>query len=608
MSARIGHVGRPGAHPWREVSELGSQQQGAYTGPERRAARRDLTARRLAALGDAASRMVMAANVEEVTSIAVAAGVAAIGAQGGTVALRHDRRPVLTLTSTDEYNPAMVERHRELPLVAAVPISHTARTGEALLFRDRAEAVDRFPDAACFQAMTDAAGSRIVAAAVQPLVAGGRLLGSLTTTWDAPRDFSPDDARLLDAVAALTAQALERVRASRVQEQALVHASVLARSAGLLVPGLEPDVVLAAVADLIEPDLADRTVIDLLGWGIHARVPLADTEPGDELGAVRTTVRMTAQGRLMGTLTAVRSTGEQHSPAERALLRSIADRAALVLDHSLLYAEQRETSLALQHALLTAPPERDDLQVFVRYQPALHAAVGGDWYDAFVTESGGTVLVIGDVVGHDAHAAASMGELRGLLRALGFGSDGGPAQLLAETDRAAVGLGVDTLATAVVATVETSASRGWSESRRLRWSNAGHPPPFLISADGKVELLDTSPELMLGIDPSAVRHDHDRELCDGDTLLLYTDGLVERRGAGIEAGLSALADALAEFATLTTDALCDAVLRRMLPHGADDDVALLAVRAQPRDRPRPETRAASPRYDGSNTGVGRQRP
>ncbi len=257
----------------------------------------------------------------------------------------------------------------------------------------------------------------------------------------------------------------------------------------------------------------------------------------------------------------------------------------------------RRLAEELQHALLTPPPEPDHLHVVVRYQAgdSLSEAteVGGDWYDAFQQPDGATMLVIGDVVGHDAVAAARMGQLRGVLRTLAYAADGTGhdtcAAVLARTEQAARGLAVDTLATAVLARVERTPDSPVTGTRLLRWSNAGHPPPLLLAPDGTSVVLDGGDggvDLMLGVDPDTDRTEHTVELPVGHTLLLYTDGLVERRGAGLDEGIAALQEALADLGAATLDDLCDALLTR-LDGDTEDDIALLAVRGYPEDRPRP---------------------
>ncbi len=251
-------------------------------------------------------------------------------------------------------------------------------------------------------------------------------------------------------------------------------------------------------------------------------------------------------------------------------------------------AAERALSDRLQQALLTPPPEPDHLHVVVRYRPAAHGAqVGGDWYDAFLQPDGATVLVIGDVVGHDSDAAAAMGQWRGLLRALAYDVDEPPSATLARAERVARGLAVSTLATVLLARVERIPDVPVTGTRLLRWSNAGHLPPLLLDPVGTTTLVTTRPEMMLGVDPDVRRTDHTVELRAGQTLLLVTDGLVERRDADLDAGLARLREALSDLGEVPLEELCDTLLDRMVRAAGADDVALVAVRAYPEDRPRP---------------------
>ncbi len=252
-------------------------------------------------------------------------------------------------------------------------------------------------------------------------------------------------------------------------------------------------------------------------------------------------------------------------------------------------AERQAAELErLQQALLTPPPEPDHLHVVVRYQPAGHEAqVGGDWYDAFLQPDGATVIAIGDVVGHGSDAAAAMGQLRGLLRALAYDNTGPPAATLTRVDRAARGLAVSTMATAILARIERHPDVPVAGRRVLRWSNAGHLPPVLLAPDGTSRVLQTPPDLMLGVEPHAARRNHTADLDDGHTLLLVTDGLVERRGCDLDEGLARLLHALRDLGERPLDELLDTLLERLVPHAGADDVAIVAVRAYPEDEPRP---------------------
>ncbi|MGY1827576.1 SpoIIE family protein phosphatase [Blastococcus sp. SYSU DS0541] len=269
--------------------------------------------------------------------------------------------------------------------------------------------------------------------------------------------------------------------------------------------------------------------------------------------------------------------------------RHVAGRAGLVLDNARLFRQQRDLAEGFQRSLLTPPPEPDHLQIVVRYVPAAQAAqVGGDWYDAFMQPSGATLLVIGDVVGHDVQAAAAMGQIRSIVRTLGALDHDGPAAVLCRVEQVMETLQTPILATTVVARLEQTDEERADGLTRLRWSNAGHPPPMAVTIDGSVTALTTAhTDLLLGVDATATRRESQVHLGRDTVVLFYTDGLVERRDSDLDAGTARLQDTLAELAGRNLDELCDELLDRMLPDAPDDDVALVAVRLHPQDRPRP---------------------
>nr|WP_272917725.1 SpoIIE family protein phosphatase [Nocardioides flavescens] len=301
---------------------------------------------------------------------------------------------------------------------------------------------------------------------------------------------------------------------------------------------------------------------------------------------------MVSQGRPVGCLQLSWDAERDFSAAELELMEGLAAQCATAVDRA-EQAERRRRSAeqitaladALQSAMVTALPTLEDVDIAVRYRTASDIArVGGDWYDAFVQPRGDLVVVIGDVSGHDDVAAGRMGQVRGLLRGLAYDDrmtvPDSPAAVLTRLERVSRGLGSDQLSTAVLVRIGTTGADG---RRPVAWSNAGNPPPALLRADGSVVLLEGErSDLILGVEPNTPRTNLATDLGPGDTLLLYTDGLVERREADLDRGLRDLREALSDLAGTDPETLCDAVLERLDPHRGDDDVAMVAVRVRVR--------------------------
>ncbi len=282
------------------------------------------------------------------------------------------------------------------------------------------------------------------------------------------------------------------------------------------------------------------------------------------------------RGRTLGLITLWWQHGRTPDADDLAAAREAAERIGLALDNGRLYRQQAALAEELQRSLLTQPVQPAGAEVAVRYTPAAEAArVGGDWYDAFRSPSGAMVLVIGDVVGHDTAAAAAMGQLRGLLRGIATYSDAGPGEVLRGLDAAMAQLAFPTLATAAVARLTQDEGGGAT----MVWSSAGHLPPLVLHPDGS--LADPAPwpgDLLLGVDSLVVRDEHRVVLPARSTVLLFTDGLVERRDEDLDTGLARLRATVAELAARPLEELCDEVVDRLVHGHPDDDVALVAVR------------------------------
>ncbi|MFI1831962.1 SpoIIE family protein phosphatase [Streptomyces olivaceoviridis] len=233
--------------------------------------------------------------------------------------------------------------------------------------------------------------------------------------------------------------------------------------------------------------------------------------------------------------------------------------------------ERNRLTLQLQHAIMPpaqAPLRVPGLQVAVRYRPAeTEHLVGGDWYDAVVLPSGLVLLCVGDVAGHGIEAATSMVVLRNALRGLAV-TGAGPAQLLSWLNIVAHHLTGAVTATAVCGLYD-------GERRTLRWARAGHLPPVLVR-EADATALPPVKGLLLGAVPEARYEETEVQLAAGDTLLMYTDGLIERRDRSVEESLSHLLDT-ARAAPSTLDQQLDRLLTYSRSD-TDDDTCIVGIR------------------------------
>ena len=251
--------------------------------------------------------------------------------------------------------------------------------------------------------------------------------------------------------------------------------------------------------------------------------------------------------------------------AEEALAMAAANAEAAAREHSI--ADQLQRSLLPQKAF-----DLEHLEVATYYRAGVEGTqVGGDWYDVIELGGGRTALVVGDVMGRGVPAAAVMGQLRAAVRAYAR-LDLPPADLLESLDGLVRELGEDQIVTCIYAVFDPA-------DQVLRFANAGHLPPIIATPRGRCRVVDGEENPPLGVGPFNLTQ-HEVSLASDDRVVLYTDGLVERRGEDLDSGITTLAGHVAAL-TGPVDGVPEELVAALLPEGPDDDVAILVARVDP---------------------------
>ena len=301
-------------------------------------------------------------------------------------------------------------------------------------------------------------------------------------------------------------------------------------------------------------------------WSV-AEDPAAGTESGG--GAA---LPLVVAGRTIGAIWFEFEASHDHDRANNAFLLALAGQCAQALERAERYEAEHRVAVTLQRSLLPPdPPEIPGIDAAVRYMPAGEGLeAGGDWYDVIALPGRRVAVAVGDVVGRGVEAAAAMGQLESALRAFALQGEG-PGSMIEQLAGFAASVPNATMATVACALLDLS-------DGALRYSCAGHPPPLVVRADGTDEYLWGGRGAPLAPELGHSYAEANAQMGIGDTLILYSDGLVERRGESIDEGLDRLARAAAS-ASGSAEQVCRHILGSLLASPAPaDDVALLVLR------------------------------
>ncbi|MEV4340624.1 SpoIIE family protein phosphatase [Streptomyces sp. NPDC049590] len=299
----------------------------------------------------------------------------------------------------------------------------------------------------------------------------------------------------------------------------------------------------------------------------------------EQLGASSTIMApLRARREVLGALIVVRTGhGDPFTEQDALLVADLVKGISLSVDNARLHQHTRTAAERLQRSLLPRLPHIPSMEITARYAPSSTTAqVGGDWFDAFTLPDGDTAVVIGDVAGHDLNAAVTMSQLRNMLRGIAVDCQEWPSEVLRRLDLATLTLYPHSTATCAYAVVKGPHNGPWE----VRHSSAGHLPLLLTCPNGDTHYLESASGLLIGVDSTLPRTTARDPLPAHSTLLMFTDGLIERPGESLSDALSRLRRHTADLAQAPLDIFCDELILS-LGAGSTDDIALLALRPTP---------------------------
>ncbi|MGA9746067.1 MAG: SpoIIE family protein phosphatase [Nocardioides sp.] len=576
-------------------------------------------ASRLQRLAAVTTDLLAADTVDGVADVVVHHLADAAGATIASVSLLVDEH-TLALAGLRGGRPGASADWATFPVADATPAGDALRAGHPLLISGREDFLARYPDV---EMATD--GER--ALLCLPLQVAGRSIGVVTLSFPGVRDFDPAELEFFRVLADTCAQSVERIRARDDVADREAKLQFLADASVELASSLDYAVTLKAVAHLAVPHFADWCVIQLVQDGVLRPLAMAHPDgvlasrvrdlqekyppdPDARRGAYQVlrsgvseltpditddmlvaaahddghlqvlrdlsfrsalTVPLVVRDEVLGVVTWV--TGEQgrrFGPEDLAFGEDLARRAAVAIDNSVLHSQIRDVAIRLQRAVLPdAVPEMPGWEVAVRYLPAGRTEVGGDFYDVVPLADDRVVVFVGDVMGRGVGAASAMAQMRSAIRTL-IAVDPEPGFVMTSLDKLFAQYDLQRLVTVAYGIADPV-------REELHVVNAGHLPPLVVHADETSSEVATDETLLLGAGGGS-RTVLTVPFVAGDTLLMFSDGLVERREESLDEGQRRLRDRVATLNGEDLSASLGRLVDEVRDDGRDDDVAAVALR------------------------------
>jgi GAF domain-containing protein len=581
-------------------------------------------ATRLVELGRMAADLASAVTMDDLTETITQRASAVMGASRAVLAVREGRHRLRTI-GTHGLTPDMVSQWSSFDIRVPMPITDAVRTREAVVVADRIEFLQRYPD-------LDDGEERFSVAL--PLVSptSGQAVGAVGFRFDGRhRQLDDDEISVLRFLTDMCAQTMLRLRAEAESADRAARLEFLAHASQALAESLDYRQTLRQVASLAVPTHADWCSVQMMDDGVlrtlavahvdpakvqmakelETRWPPDPSRPGGAAEVARTgksllveeitdemlvaaahdeehlrlarelglqsamSVPLRTNDRVLGVLTFVAAeSGRRYTADDVAFAEDLARRAGLAIDNADLYSQTRRVASVLQATLLPHDlPDVPGWQVGMVYRQAGRTDVGGDYFDVSALADGKVFAFVGDVMGRGVDAAVAGSRMRSATRVL-VTQDPEPSALASAIDRLMTHQPPTPMASAAYALFDPAHDK-------LSAVVAGHPPPlFLQDGTSRFVVEEGSPVHGIGIvQRPAARVPF--AVCD--LLLLYTDGLVERRGEPIDTGLQRLQAAAEELlGHVDDDTDLDEVLHELAEAVTDpdrhDDVALLAFR------------------------------